>query len=30
VPGKGLGILDRQRVKVWLQRTHADLDALGV
>jgi hypothetical protein len=25
-----LGILDRQRLRVWLQRCSADLDALGV
>ena len=28
-PG-ALGLLDRQRLKVWLQRTAAELDALGV
>lgn len=28
-PGK-LGLLERQRLKVWLQRVGADLDALGV
>lgn len=28
--GSGLGLLDRQRVKLWLQRTSAELDALGV
>jgi hypothetical protein len=26
----GLGLLDRQRLKLWLQRTGAELDALGV
>jgi hypothetical protein len=26
----GLGLLDRQRVKLWLQRTSADLQALGI
>jgi hypothetical protein len=26
----GLGLLDRQRVRLWLQRTSADLQALGV
>ena len=28
-PGQ-LGLLERQRLKVWLQRVSADLDALGV
>jgi hypothetical protein len=28
--GGALSLLDRQRVRVWLQRTSADLDALGV
>ena len=28
--GSGLGLLDRQRVKLWLQRTQADLSALNV
>lgn len=25
----GLGLLDRQRIRLWLQRTHTDLEALG-
>jgi hypothetical protein len=30
-PGSsGLKLLDRQRVKLWLHRTSADLDALGI
>ena len=28
--GGGLGLLDRQRVKLWLQRTQADLSALNI
>jgi hypothetical protein len=28
--GGGLGLLDRQRLKLWLQRTDADLQAVGV
>ena len=28
--GAGLGVLDRQRVRLWLQRTSAELDALQV
>ncbi|RMX05787.1 mobilization protein [Corticibacter populi] len=28
--GKGLGLLERQRLKVWLQRAYAEIDQLGV